>query len=119
MLEDPSQQTIENYGMLGLDFMPVPSVTKQVVRGAKEVVPAAKQLVKEAEAANYAGMKADANAARKALTSGKTRIKVGDVEINNPNLNYRQVGSGTAKDFIETGNQFGKIKISPTDDPDL
>lgn len=73
--------------------------------------------MKEAEAVNYAGMKADANAARKALTSGKTRIKVGDVEINNPNLNYRQVGSGTAKDFIETGNQFGKIKISATDSP--
>lgn len=115
MLQDPSQQTIENYGMLGLDFMPVPSVAKQVIRGAKQVVPAAKQLVKEAEAVNYAGMKADANAARKALTSGKTRIKVGDVEINNPNLNYRQVGSGAAKDFIETGNQFSKIKPSGTD----
>lgn len=65
MLQDPSQQTIENYGMLGLDFMPVPSVTKQIVRGTKQVVPAAKQLVKEAEAVNYAGMKADANAVPK------------------------------------------------------
>ena len=40
-------------------------ITNQLYRGAKEVVPAAKQLVKEAEAVNYVGRKADANAVPK------------------------------------------------------
>lgn len=32
-----------------------------------------------------------------------TRIKLGDIEINDPNLAYRQGGEGVAQDFINTG----------------
>ena len=39
------------------------------------------------------------------------RFKLGDVEINNPNLNYRQTGSGAIENFYKTGEQF--VPIDP------
>jgi len=40
------------------------------------------------------------------------RIKVGDVEINDPNLAYRQVGESVAREFPTTGRQVPTLAES-------
>lgn len=40
----------------------------------------------------------------------QSRYKVGDVEINDPNLNYRQGRQGTADDFLQSGKVRVKYK---------
>jgi hypothetical protein len=45
----------------------------------------------------------DLNKVYKPNLTSKSRFKLGDVEINDPNLYYRQVGSKIAREFPKTG----------------
>ena len=101
----PAWQAIGRLGELYVG----PKVIKGVKSTPRIVVnTAAKAGVKPAKAAVVAREinKAAKNKPNIEIPKAETRTKVGDVEIDNPQLAYRQIGNGGGQNFLKTGYAY-------------